>query len=304
MIENCIKCGTSFKVDEEKLTGSIKLFKCSLCNYEWSINDNFILNKKESKEADHENVKKELEAIRTEIKKNTDKISVKTINNQNNKETHNLQKNKENKVYNVKNKSVTEIASEIAESNVKKELSIKTNGNKKKIDLIKTNPILEETITTSPSLKVPVFMLLIILLLSSGIYFRSTVVGFSYAYFPNHTDNYFPKIYNFFKKVKIPFHAELNKMEISDFGATYEKNAIKFFGNIKNNSFFPIITPSIKAIVVTEDGKILAETIIPIEKKYILSKNYLSFSYLFKTNKSFDNTTVRATLLKEIQLNS
>ena len=33
-----------------------------------------------------------------------------------------------------------------------------------------------------------------------------------------------------------------------------------------------------------------------------LSKNDLSFSYLFKTNKSFDNTTVRATLLKEIQL--
>ena len=304
MIENCIKCGTSFKVDEEKVTGSIKLFKCSLCNYEWSINDNFIFNKKEIKEDNEANVKKELEAIRTEIKKNTDKIYVNSVNNQNSIESKDSQKNKENKVYNVKNKSVTEIASEIAESNVKKVSSIKSNGPKKKIDLIKTDQILDETITTTSSLKVPVFMLLIILILSTSIYFRSTVVGFSYAYFPNHTDNYFPKIYNFFKKIKIPFYAELNKIEISNFGATYEENAIKFFGNIKNKSFFPIITPSIKAIVVTEDGKILAETIIPLEKNYILSKNDLSFSYLFKTNKSFDNTTVRATLLKEIQLNS
>ena len=93
----------------------------------------------------------------------------------------------------------------------------------------------------------------------------------------------------------------LHPVKASD-GYTYEKNAIKFFGNIKNNSTLPIIVPSIKAIVVTEDGKILAETLIPITKKYILSKNDLSFSYLFKTKRSFDNTTVRATLLKKIHL--
>ncbi len=306
MIEYCIKCGTSFKVDKEKITNSIKVFRCSLCNYEWSINDNFIVNKNESNESDDENVKKELEAIRSEIKKNTDKISEKNVNNQNSKESKDLQKIKKNKIYNIKNKSVTEIASEIAESNVKKEISTNSKEFKKKFDLKKSDQILEKekAVVTSSSIKVPFFLLLIILLFSASIYFRSTVVGVSYAYFPNYTDIFFPKIYNFFKKIKIPFNAELNKIEISNFGATYEKNAIKFFGSIKNNSVFPIIAPSIKAIVVTEDGKILAETLIPIEKKYILSKNELRFSYLFKTNKSFDNTTVRATLLKEIQLKS
>ena len=142
------------------------------------------------------------------------------------------------------------------------------------------------------------------LILLSSVYFRSMVVGISYAYFPKYTEKYFPKIYSAFESIKIPFHAELNKMEISDFGATYQKNSINFFGNIKNNSNFPIITPSIKALVVTEDGKILAETIIPISKKYISSNTQLSFSYLFKTNKNFENTTVRATLLSEIQMNS
>ena len=149
-------------------------------------------------------------------------------------------------------------------------------------------------------MKVPLLLLLTISIFSAALYFRSSIVGVSYAYFPNYTDAYFPKVYQFFEKIKIPFNAELNKMEISNFGATYEKNAIKFFGNIKNNSLLPIVTPSIKAIVVTEDGKILAETLIPLNKKYISSRNALSFSYLFKTKRSFDNTTVRATLLKKI----
>ena len=131
MIEYCIKCGTSFKVDEKKVTNSIKLFRCSLCNYEWSINDNFVDNKNLSRGSGDKNVEKELEAIRTEIKKNTDKISEKSINNQNVKASRDLQKNKKNKIYNVKNKSVTEIASEIAESNVKKEF---TKNNKKSFD--------------------------------------------------------------------------------------------------------------------------------------------------------------------------
>ena len=77
-----------------------------------------------------------------------------------------------------------------------------------------------------------VVLLLIILLFSTGIYFRSTVVGVSYAYFPNHTDVYFPKIYNFFKKIKIPFNAELNKIEISNF-----ENREKFLATIPLGRF-------------------------------------------------------------------
>ena len=61
-----------------------------------------------------------------------------------------------------------------------------------------------------------------------------------------------------------------------------KKKCYQIFGNIKNNSFLPIVTPSIKAIVVTEDGKILAETLIPLNKKYISSRNALSFLIYLK----------------------
>ena len=304
MIEYCFKCGTSYKVDESKIIGSIKLFKCSICNYEWSINDNFIFEKKNDKLNKNDGVKKELEAIRSEIKKNTDKIEENNKKKKNDIEPKDIKNKNANKVHNVKNKSVIEIASEIAESNVKKDFSENINKSSRKLGLKKSDQISKVNNVVTSSFKIPVLMLFLISILSTSLYFRSTIIGVSYAYFPNYTDIYFPKIHQLFEKIKVPFNAELDKMEISNFGATYEKNAIKFFGNIKNNSVFPIVSPSIKAIVVTEDGKILAETLIPLNKKYISSKNALSFSYLFKTNKSFQNTTVRATLLTEIQINS
>ena len=74
MIETCIKCGTSYKIDENKIVQSVKLFKCSVCNFEWSINDKFSFDTKNNFN-NESNVKKELEAIRTEIQKNTNKIS-------------------------------------------------------------------------------------------------------------------------------------------------------------------------------------------------------------------------------------
>ena len=300
MIETCIKCGTSYKIDENKIVQSVKLFKCSVCNFEWSINDKFSFDNQNNLNNEN-NVKKELEAIRTEIQKNTTKIAEHDTTENQVKKSKNK---KANKVLNVKNKSVIEIASEIAASYEKKESSENLKNPVKKFGLKKLDQIDRPYEPSSTSLKVPLLLLLTISIFSAALYFRSSIVGVSYAYFPNYTDAYFPKVYQFFEKIKIPFNAELNKMEISNFGATYEKNAIKFFGNIKNNSLLPIVTPSIKAIVVTEDGKILAETLIPLNKKYISSRNALSFSYLFKTNKSFDNTTVRATLLKEIQINS
>ena len=295
MIVNCIKCDTSFKVDKLHLTNDKKLFRCSICNHEWEIkqNSNDFLETK--------NVERELEAIRTEIKKNTTKIKNSSIKNINKNQSKKNQVNQKNKVFNVKKKSVAEIAAEIAAAKEKKEVFLqKNNQSIKRKNLVKEDIYTEDSSTEN--LKIPVLMLLIILIFSASLYYRSTIVGVSYAYFPSQTEKYFPKIFQFFEKVKIPFNADLSKIEISNFGATYEKNAIKFFGNIKNNSALPIIVPSIRAIVVTEDGKILAETLIPITKKYILSKNDLSFSYLFKTKRSFDNTTVRATLLKKINL--
>ena len=293
MIENCINCGTSFKVDKKQITIEKKLFRCSICNHEWTIKQD------QNDFTKIENVEKELEAIRTEIKKNTVKIKNSSLKNKNKSDRNQI--NQKNKVFNVKKKSVADIASEIAEAKEKKVNIVKKNTQSQR----RTNSLKEDIYvenTSSTNLTIPVLMLMFIIILSASLYYRSTIVGVSYAYFPHQTEKYFPKIFQLFEKVKIPFNAELSKIEISNFGATYEKNAIKFFGNIKNNSTLPIIVPSIKAIVVTEDGKILAETLIPITKKYILSKNDLSFSYLFKTKRSFDNTTVRATLLKKIHL--
>ena len=295
MIENCINCGTSFNVDKNLITNDKKLFSCSICKHEWEIKkgpNNFLQT---------ENLERELEAIRTEIKKNTSKIKNSSLKNRNKSQSKTNQINENNKVFNVKKKSVAEIASEIASAKEKKEIFLqKNNQSSKRKNLVKEDIYSDN----SPpiNLAIPVIMLMIILIFSASMYYRSTIVGLSYAYFPLQTEKHFPKILQLFEKVKIPFNAELNKIEISNFGATYEKNAIKFFGNIKNNSVLPIIVPSIKAIVVTEDGKILAETLIPITKKYILSKNDLSFSYLFETKRNFENTTVRATLLKKIHL--
>ncbi len=309
MIISCKKCGTTFRVNQEQISKIIKSYKCSVCQNEWEANDiDNVHEKGEFSIQNVKNVEEELEAIRTEVKKNTDKIegfSGKIYTAQNNSEKQ--KKIQPSKVHNVKKKSVSQIAEEIAEASVKKNQYLtkpKINFRKKKSvsQIVKNNKT--NSINTKTSHRYSIFFLILMAIFSSSIYFRSTIVGISYAYFPNHTDQYFPKLHQMFEKVKIPFNAELNKIEISNFGATYEKNAIKFFGNLKNNSSLPIITPSIKAIVVTEDGKILAETIIPISKKYISSKNELSFSYLFITNKNFDNTTVRATILKEIQMNS
>ena len=111
MIETCIKCGTSYKIDENKIVQSVKLFKCSVCNFEWSINDKFSFDNQNNLN-NKNNVKKELEAIRTEIQKNTNKIEEYKTDNQVIKSKN----KKANKVLNVKNKSVTEIASEIAAS--------------------------------------------------------------------------------------------------------------------------------------------------------------------------------------------
>ena len=311
MITSCDKCKTSFRVDLNLITSKKKFFKCSVCDNEWSIDeDNLFETKDKSSIASSsfktgESVEQNLEAIRTEVKKNTDRINVETSTIENkieNSKTLKLSNNqKKNKVFNVKKKSVSDIASEIAEASVKRN---SLQARKKKIKLKNkeenTNKVL--IIEENPNYKVPLFMLMVIFVVSLTIYFRSAVIGLSYENFPKVTEEYFPKIYKVFNKIKLPFNAELNKIEISNFGATYEQNAIKFFGNLKNKSSFPIITPSIKAIVVTEDGKILAETIIPISKKYISSKKELSFSHLFKTNKNIENTTVRATILKEIQV--
>ena len=40
MLEKCLKCNTSFEVDESLITSKLKFFKCSVCGNEWPFVNN------------------------------------------------------------------------------------------------------------------------------------------------------------------------------------------------------------------------------------------------------------------------
>ena len=104
--------------------------------------------------------------------------------------------------------------------------------------------------------------------------------------------------------IKIPFYADFENLEIENFNAVYEDKSVKFFGNIKNKSNYPILTPSLKVIMTTEDGKILAETIIKSTQPFIDSNDFLKINHLILTNKKYNNASIRATIMKKIDLSS
>ena len=77
MLEKCLKCNTLFEVDKSLITSKLKFFKCSVCENEWP----FVNNKnpeKSSKNMSEEKLRKDLDAIRSEIEKKTDILSNKT----------------------------------------------------------------------------------------------------------------------------------------------------------------------------------------------------------------------------------
>ena len=297
MIIQCSKCKTSFNVDRNTISKKARVFQCSLCKNEWAIELSQTLHS-----SNDEKVKKDLEAIRTEVKKNSEMLSSKIIS----KPDNNINNKTKNKSHSLKKKTTAEIASEIAEATVKNSL----NKNKK-IKIKKTQDKLSDLsnidknyILKRSFLNLPVATLLIITMLCTAIYFRNNVLNISYYYFPKYTEEHFSKIFLFFDKVKIPFYADFDNLEIQNFGAIYEEKAVKFFGDIKNKSNFPTLTPTIRVIVVTEDGKILAETVIKSKQPFIASNQNLKINHLILTGQQYENTSVRATILKKIESSS
>ena len=298
MLEKCLKCNTSFEVDESLITSKLKFFKCSVCDNEWP----FVNNKNPKKSPENiseEKLRKDLDAIRSEIEKKTDILS---------KEIKVQPKEKITKVknqnYNTKKKTVAQIAEEIAEASVKNR-ETKIIKNKKQINK-KTSSIetLKNINSKKKSFAIPLIIFISILVISSSVYFRNNVVSLSHSYFPNFVEKNFHKVFNLFEHVKIPFYADFKNLEIENFGAVYEGKSVKFFGNIKNNSKYSILTPTLKVIMTTEDGKILAETIIKSTQTFISSKNFIKINHLILTNQKYNNATIRATIMKEIQSSS
>ena len=56
--------------------------------------------------------------------------------------------------------------------------------------------------------------------------------------------------------------------------------------------------------MTTEDGKILAETIIKSTQPFISSNNFIKINHLILTNQKYNNATIRATIMKEIENSS
>ena len=298
MLEKCLKCNTLFEVDESLITSKLKFFKCSVCDNEWP----FVNNKNSDKSSENmseEKLRKDLDAIRSEIEKKTDILS----NGSKTQPKEKLIKVK-NQNYSAKKKTVAQIAEEIAEASVKNR-ETKIIKNKKQINKKTSTIETPKNINSKQkSFAIPLIIFISILVISSSVYFRNNVVSFGHSYFPNFVEKNFHKVFDFFKQIKIPFYADFKNLEIENFGAVYEGKSVKFFGNIKNNSKYSILTPTLKVIMTTEDGKILAETIIKSTQPFISSNNYIKINHLILTNQKYNNATIRATIMQEIQSSS
>ena len=61
---------------------------------------------------------------------------------------------------------------------------------------------------------------------------------------------------------------------------------------------------SLKVVMTTQDGKILAETIIKSTQPFINSNDILKINHLILTNKKYNNATIRAIIMKKIEFSS
>ena len=274
MHETFKSCGTVFEVNQNILTNKIQWLKCGVCNEKWALSttskENSVENQNKS-----EKVKQELASIKS-IVEDQSKILAK----------------KHNPVLHQKNKTVAEIASELS-------LSKLNENSKKKITTNKSENLKKKTNNLNI---LPFCIIALGLIFFLVIFFRSTILSYSFAYFPNHTKNNIEKINAIFTKINLPILADTKKLNLIDFIATVQEQEIRFSGTIKNKSKRPILVPRIKILGVREDRKIIIEKILILENKIIFPNSEISFNKLVSINSQNqkDNVTIKAKLLKKL----
>ena len=276
MLETCKSCGTVFEVDRALLSKNIQWLKCSVCNQKWSVSkeifkdsDKEITVLRDNKSNDQsEKVKKDLASIKSVIEKKT-----KTFSDQ------------KSSALDQKNKTVNQIASELSASKLKSKSQTNTKPPKKN------------------KIKRVYFSYLFILLMVFSIFvifFRSSILAYTYFYFPKYAEFYSENINLISSKIKSPILAELHYINLIDFVATAKNGQIKFSGTITNGSERPILVPRIKILAIREDRKIILEKILVLDQKIIKPKSMIKFQNGLSFKSNNENVSVKATLLKEI----
>ena len=286
MLETCNSCGTIFDVDETILSKKIQWLRCSICNEKWSVSSTFL-----KKFDQHKIIDKEKLASPSPIYKDKSeqvKYELASIKSAVEDKTKNMSKN--NPVLEQKNKSVSEIASELSVSKLKTDDENQAKP-KNKVKIKKSS---------KKDNFLPLILLIIIAIFSAALFFRSTLLSYSFLYFPKYTSNYESKFNELFYFIKLPILAELNHLSMINFVATFQNQKVKFSGTIKNTSNRPILIPRVKILAVREDRKIILEKVLNLKDKIIMPLSEITFSEVLEMQLKKENVTVKATLLKKI----
>ena len=286
MLETCNSCGTVFDIDETILSKKIQWLRCSICNEKWSVSSTFL-----KKFDQHKIIDKEKLASPSPIYKDKSeqvKYELASIKSAVEDKTKNMSKN--NPVLEQKNKSVSEIASELSVSKLKTDDENQAKP-KNKVKIKKSS---------KKDNFLPLILLIIIAIFSAALFFRSTLLSYSFLYFPKYTSNYESKFNELFYSIKLPILAELNHLSMINFVATFQNQKVKFSGTIKNTSNRPILIPRVKILAVREDRKIILEKVLNLKDKIIMPLSEITFSEVLEMQLKKENVTVKATLLKKI----
>ena len=286
MLETCDSCGTVFDVDETVLSKNIQWLRCSICNEKWSVSSTVL-----KKFGQHKTIDKEKLVSQSPIYKDKSeqvKYELASIKSAVEDKTKNMSKN--NPVLEQKNKSVSEIASELSVSKLKTDDENQAKP-KNKVKIKKSSK--KENF-------LPLILLIIIAIFSVALFFRSTLLSYSFLYFPKYTSNYESKFNELFYFIKLPILAELNHLSMINFVATFQNQKVKFSGTIKNTSNRPILIPRVKILAVREDRKIILEKVLSLKDKIIMPLSEITFSEVLDMQLKKENVTVKATLLKKI----